>query len=103
MITEAGTTEMEAAVLMRICKLRDRSPESESEIPTNGYSVFNIYVTNTRIHMCSTVDGSDAHLPLLPAVAYFGSGNSETTLTGATRAFCHAILPLTSAQAMAYK
>lgn len=40
MITEAGTTEMGAAVLMSICKLRDRSPESESEIPTNGYSVF---------------------------------------------------------------
>lgn len=59
MIAEAGTTEMEAAALMRIWKLRDCSSENQSEVPTNAYSVFsfcantqNLYIY-TFLHMQS--------------------------------------------------
>lgn len=107
MITEARVAEMDVAALMSIRKPSDHSRENRNRVPTNGYSVFRYYPTfmlkmQENIVTVRTVDGSDAHLPPLPAVAYFGSENSETTLAAATRSLCHALLPLTSAQATAY-
>lgn len=104
-ITEAGA-KSEAAVLMSICRseiipLKIRA-WSQPITTLHKYTKCMLRIQEYICTVC-TVGGSDQRLPLLPAVAYFGSGNSETTLTGATRGLCHAILPLTSAQAMAYK
>lgn len=107
MITEARVAEMDAAALMSIRKPSDHSRQNRNRVPTNGYSVFSYCTTfmfkmQENIGTVRTVDGADAHLPLLPTVVYFGSENSETTLAAATRGLCHALLPLTSAQATAY-
>lgn len=98
MITEAGTTEMEAAALMRIWKLRDRFSENESEVPSNAYSVFSFCANTQNVYIYTYAQSvGQTH------AQETGSGNSETTLTRATRGLRHVILPLTSAQDIPYK
>lgn len=92
MITEAGTTKMEAAALMRIWKLRDSSSENESEVPTNVYSVFSF---------CANIQNVYIYMYVQSVVQTHAqetcSETSKATLTRATRGLsCNTAFNLSS-------
>lgn len=92
MITEAGTTKMEAAALMRIWKLRDRFSENEIEVPSNAYSVFRFCANTQNVYIYA-----NAQSVVQTHAQETGSGISETTLTRATRGLsCNSAFNLSS-------